>query len=111
MLLLMGPYQSEKPVLSPRAMVKTEPKMPLLAMSGFVLMSIAHVTSEAHLNHVLNHVLKYKGHTELAPPLTGLGRSGPALSLTPPLKGALTSELGKVGPTPHLRGWGSSSPD
>lgn len=37
-----------------------------------VLMSVAHVATEAHvnqvLNHVLDHVLRCKGHAELTPP-------------------------------------------
>ena len=53
-------------------MVTTGPKLLLLAMSGFValmplgsaLMSVACVTTMAHVNHVFNHVLncvlKYK---------------------------------------------------
>lgn len=47
----------------------------VLLQLGSVLMSIAHVSTEAHVNHMLNHVLKYKGRTELPLPLNGLGRA------------------------------------
>lgn len=45
-----------------------------LGAPGSVLMSIAYVTTRAHENHVFNHVLKYKGLVEQAPPLTDLGK-------------------------------------
>lgn len=67
-------------------MVTATSKLLLLAMSGSVvltqlgsvLMSIAHVTTGAYVNYVLNRVLKYKGHAELLPLLTAPhGRAGP----------------------------------
>lgn len=81
--------------------VASRPKLMLMAMIqsvvplqlGSVLMSVPCVTTEAHASHMRNymmdHLLKYKGLAELAPPITlpgivdlddpGLGR------LTPPL--------------------------
>lgn len=41
----------------------------VLLQLGSVLMSIAHVSAGAHVNHVL----MYKGRTELPLPLNGLG--------------------------------------
>lgn len=66
----------------------------VLLQLGSVLMSIAHVSTEAHVNHMPNHVLKYKGHTELPLPLNGLGRAThSSLKSWPyPLKGAGMAE-------------------
>lgn len=73
-ILLLGLSQYERPVLPPRAVVTTWPKMLLMAMSGSViqtqlgsvLMFIACVITGANANHVL----KSEGFAELTPPLT-----------------------------------------
>lgn len=57
-------------------MVTTRPKMLLLAMSGFMAqMELGYVlvssATGVHSNYVLNHMLKYESHDELAPILTG----------------------------------------
>lgn len=64
-------------------MVTSGPKLLRMAMSGSmvlphlgsVLMSLAHVTTGAQANHVLDHVLKYKDFTRLALALTDPGRA------------------------------------
>lgn len=53
-------------MLPPRAMGTSRPKLQLLIMSGSVIppelwsmfMSLACITTEGHVNSVLNHVLK-----------------------------------------------------
>lgn len=73
-------------------MVTSRPKVLLMDLSGPLLllklgsvyMPIAHVTTGAHVNHVL----KDKSYAELAPPLTALGKSSPLKrELTLPLAG------------------------
>lgn len=73
-------------------------------------MSVAYVTTGAHMNHVLNHVLKYEGHIELVAHLTGPERATypltRELTLNPTgptfhRRAALPHTLGKCGPTPH----------
>lgn len=83
-------------------------------------MSIARAATEPHVNHELNHVLKYKGCAELTLPLTSPRRavahtSELTLSVPPPSspaphrKAALTPTLGKADASPD--GGGPKSPD
>lgn len=53
-------------------------------------MSFAHVTTGDHVIQVFNHELKYKGLTDLALPLTDMGR-------VTPLTGVLTLSLASPG--------------
>lgn len=75
----------------------------VLLQLGFVLMSIAHVSAGAHVNHVL----MYKGRTELPLPLNGLGRTThSSLKSWPyPLRAlgwqTLWPQHGRAGPLPH----------
>lgn len=75
-------------------MVTSGPKLLLIALSRpmilmqlvSVLMSFAHVTTGDHVIQVFNHELKYKGLTDLALPLTDMGRVTPLTRvLTPSL--------------------------
>lgn len=73
------------PVLPPRAMVPSGPKLLLLTMSrsvvpqqlGFVWMSVAHVATGASANPVLSHVLRGT-RALLSWPYASLAQSDPS---------------------------------
>lgn len=81
-------------------------------------MSVVCVTTGAHMNHVLNHVLKYEGHIELVSHLTGPERATHPLTRELTLnptgptfhrRTALPHTLGKCGPNPHHGIWRAGS--
>lgn len=80
-------------------MVTSEPKLLLIVLSRpmflmqlvSVLMSFAHVTTGDHVIQVFNHELKKEGLTELALPLTDMGR------VTHPLPRVLTQSQASPG--------------
>lgn len=87
---------------------------------GSGLMSIAHAATESHVNHELNHVLKYEGCAELTLALTSPRRAVPhtselTLSVPPPSgpaphrKAAPTPTLAKIDTSPD--GGSPRSPD
>lgn len=81
-MLLLGTSGSERSVLPPRAMVTSGPQLLLMTTAGSMVlqqlesvwMSIAYVVTGAQANHVL----KYEGPAELAPPLSGTELPVPA---------------------------------
>lgn len=75
-MLLLDSCCSERPALPPRAMGTSGPKLLLMAVLGSAIAGVCvdvpcpyyNAIWSADENHVLNCVLKRKGHAELAGP-------------------------------------------